>query len=104
MRVELEYAIFGRLLKERRRKEKLSQRELRKVVGLNRVSMGNIESGKQRIMLRQALLLAQALDFSLDDVNTQIVASKLPNKLSEQPPKLKSLLEKIINPDSKEVI
>lgn len=98
MRVEQEYSIFGRVLKRHRLKKKYSQQKLAEEVDLTRVSIANIESGKQRIMLRDALLLANALEFSLDEVRTEISANKLHSKLAEQPRKVKSLLEQILTP------
>jgi DNA-binding XRE family transcriptional regulator len=96
MRVEQEYAIFGQVLKKHRKKKKYSQGALGKLVDLNRASIANIESGNQRVMFRDALILAKTLDFSLDEVKMEVAASKLEARLSQQPSKVKIFLEKII--------
>ncbi len=96
MRVEQEYAVFGRVLKKYRIKKKYSQEVLADLVELTRASIANIETGKQRVMLRDALALANVLEFSLDEVKSQIIANKLHAKLAEQPTRVKSMIEKVL--------
>lgn len=96
MRVEQEYAIFGQVLKKNRLKKKYSQQKLAELSEIARVSIANIETGNQRVMLRDALILAHVLDFSLDDVRTEVVANKLQSKLAQQSTKVKNILEKIL--------
>lgn len=101
MRVEKEYALFGKVLKKYRIASGMSQNALANLakesgLKLNRVSITNIEAGKQRIMLRDALILSQTLDFSLDEVKSLIVEKSLKARISMQPKRVKKLLENLL--------
>jgi transcriptional regulator with XRE-family HTH domain len=60
------YAEVGRLVREERKAKKLTQDELAEKVHLNRVSITNIESGKQKILLHTLVDIANALEVSPD--------------------------------------
>lgn len=54
--------VFGRKLASLRRQRDLSQSELANRVGLSRVTIANLEGGKQNVQLSQVFVLAKALD------------------------------------------
>src|SRR5687767_12498705 len=58
------YAEVGRLVREERKAKKLTQDQLAEKVSLNRVSITNIESGKQKILLHTLIDIAKALEIS----------------------------------------
>lgn len=55
------YAVLGKLVREHREGQGMSQQALAKRVGLSRASVANIENGRQRIPLHHLYRLAQAL-------------------------------------------
>lgn len=55
------YSVFGKRLADERLARKISQQELANLVGLSRASIANIEAGRQRVLLHQAVGLVQAL-------------------------------------------
>ena len=62
------YQVFGRRLRELREKNHVPQQELATLSGLNRSSIANIESGKQRVLLHQVLQFAEALHVTLGEL------------------------------------
>lgn len=56
------YILFGKRVAEARDQAKLTQQGLADKVGLSRASVANIEAGRQRIVLHQALEITHALD------------------------------------------
>ncbi len=60
--------IFGQLLKKHRILNGFTQAELGKAVGLDRISICNLETGRSYPCLDNAILLANYLGFSLFDV------------------------------------
>src|SRR5688500_5854414 len=62
------YAEFGRLLRQKRSAEKLTQQALAERVGLSRTSITNIELGKQHIPLHMLFELASAVNTSPDQL------------------------------------
>ena len=61
MKLELLYKDFGRLVREHRRRLRLTQTQLGERVGLSRTSITNIEQGRQKVLLHQVFLLAESL-------------------------------------------
>jgi transcriptional regulator with XRE-family HTH domain len=55
------YLEFGRLVREHRRRLKLTQEELGELVGLTRTSITNIERGRQKVLLHQVFQIASSL-------------------------------------------
>lgn len=55
------YSVFGKRVADERLARKISQQELADLVGLSRASIANIEAGRQRVLLHQAIGLVQAL-------------------------------------------
>ncbi len=65
--LEFESAIynrFGRVLRKMREKDGMTQDQLAQHVGLERTSITNIESGKQRVLLHDIFLFAMAFGSS----------------------------------------
>lgn len=61
MDADLLYVEFGRLVRQHRRRLQLTQIDLGRRIGLTRTSVTNIESGRQRVLLHQMFLIAEAL-------------------------------------------
>jgi len=59
-------SVFGRKLRDLRRERDLSQSQLGDLLGLSRVTIANIESGKQNVQLHQIFSLASVLDIHVD--------------------------------------
>ncbi|MEM7667323.1 MAG: helix-turn-helix transcriptional regulator [Pseudomonadota bacterium] len=55
------YVLFGRRVAEAREKAELTQQQLADEIGLSRASVANIEAGRQRIVLHQAIEISEAL-------------------------------------------
>lgn len=55
-------ALFGQLLATARRSRRITQSELASRVDLSRVTIANLESGKQNVQLHQVFTLAEALN------------------------------------------
>lgn len=66
--IEQCYRLFGSLLKERREASGLSQEHIGRVIGLTRVSITNIEQGRQRIMLHHAWPLARLFQIDINEI------------------------------------
>lgn len=58
------YEEFGRLLRDQRDKEGLTQKDISERVGLSRTSITNIELGKQHVSLHLLYKLASAVNTS----------------------------------------
>lgn len=56
------YRVFGARVRELREEKSVTQEELARRVELSRTSITNIEQGRQRVMLHQAVEIARALD------------------------------------------
>jgi len=59
---------FGRLLRQRRKELKLSQKDFARAVGLSRTSVTNIESGRQPVSLPSLYVMAEALQVDVADL------------------------------------
>ncbi len=62
------YRVFGQKLRELRLRKQIPQQELATLSGLTRASVANIESGRQRVLLHQAVEFAEALGVSLAEI------------------------------------
>lgn len=60
--------LFGRRLAAARRFHKVSQAELAKRIGRSRVTIANLESGRQNVQLHQVFSLASALDVPVPEL------------------------------------
>jgi transcriptional regulator with XRE-family HTH domain len=59
-------SVFGANLRRARRSRDLSQGQLATRVGLSRVTIANMEGGKQHIQLHHVFLFAKGLDVPID--------------------------------------
>jgi DNA-binding XRE family transcriptional regulator len=59
---------FGANVKRRREDLRLTQEYVATILGLSRPAVANIEAGKQNTLLHHAVLIAMALDCSLDSL------------------------------------
>lgn len=69
------YVEFGRLVREHRLRLKLTQIELARKIGLTRTSVTNIEKGRQKVLLHQVFLIADALGVSAESLVPPAVSS-----------------------------
>ena len=90
--IEPQYKKFGDLVRAEREKKQLSQKQLSEKLGFSRVSLANIESGRQRVMLLEAIELANLLEFSLYDLQMEFSGDRLEKKVLEQPKKVREAL------------
>jgi transcriptional regulator with XRE-family HTH domain len=58
--------VFGRKLRDLRRERDLLQLQVGDLLGLSRVTIANIESGKQNVQLHQIFSLASVLNVQVD--------------------------------------
>jgi DNA-binding XRE family transcriptional regulator len=80
------YQIVGQNVKNFRLKSKISQLELSKNVGVSRISIVNIESGKQRPSLYLISQIAECLARSLHEVIPAGIIEPNPENTSFIPP------------------
>jgi len=85
------YIRLGHLIKIARVKAKKSQDTLAKHLGLSRVSIVNIEKGRQKMLIHDLVLTAQFLDVSLTDLvplnfdsSENTLEINLKNKINKQ--------------------
>ncbi|MFD6073739.1 helix-turn-helix transcriptional regulator [Amycolatopsis lurida] len=62
------YAVVGSKIKETRTREKVTQTELAKTLGLTRSSVANIEAGRQRVQLHGLAQIALILKVDISDL------------------------------------
>lgn len=94
-------AAFGRLVKDRRDKAGWSQEELATRVGLSRVSIVNIEAGRQRISLAHAISVASQLGIALEELQHLFGDAKLNDELENQPIDIRNELIDALTKDRK---
>ena len=74
------YNVIGRRIRETRRKRGISQATLAEHVGLNRTSIANIESGKQKLLVHTLYLFSDALAISVQDLLEMPSAAPAPTQ------------------------
>src|SRR5437016_3336973 len=62
------YDQLGTLIRNRRKKLLLTQRDLAARIGISRASLANIETGRQKVLVHQLYALATALDLAPSDL------------------------------------
>jgi transcriptional regulator with XRE-family HTH domain len=62
------YDQLGTLIRNRRKKLLLTQRDLAARIGISRASLANIETGRQTLLVHQLYALATALDLAPSDL------------------------------------
>ena len=93
--IEPQYKKFGELARVHREKMDLPQKEVADQLGISRVSLANIESGRQRVMLLEALGLANFLGFSIATLQDEFRGNRLEKKVLEQPKKIRDALQAV---------
>src|SRR3954464_11581366 len=83
MEIETEYNVFGSFVKSQRESRGLSQDDLAKLLDLSRVSVANIEGGRQRVLLHQAFQLAKALDISLENIQSESTKRRIDHRIDQ---------------------
>jgi DNA-binding XRE family transcriptional regulator len=98
------YRIVGRQLRERREKLKLSQNTIADDVGVQRTSITNIESGRQKPPLHLLYSICLALKIELADVLPktgdvelrQVVNVEVDKETKQMPPKAAYALQQML--------
>jgi transcriptional regulator with XRE-family HTH domain len=86
------YETIGDQIKAARTRQRVTQTELGKRVGLTRSSIANIEAGRQRVMIHWVMQIAEALDVSTarlitrPDMTEQTIKTLASDELNGQPP------------------
>ena len=62
------YSVVGGKIKEARVREKVTQTDLARLLGLTRSSIANIEAGRQRVQLHGLVQIAIALNLPVADL------------------------------------
>jgi transcriptional regulator with XRE-family HTH domain len=62
------YDQLGTLIRDRRKKLLLTQRDLAARIGISRASLANIETGRQKVLVHQLYALAAALNLKPSDL------------------------------------
>ena len=62
----MDYRLFSYQLKELRKERNLTQEELGELIGISKVSISNYENGLQKPTVETLVLLAKALDCSIN--------------------------------------
>lgn len=95
--IESQYRRFGEVIRAVREGKKLSQTDVAEQLGISRVSLANIESGRQRVMFLEAIELANQLGFSLAALQAEFSENQLDKKVKEQPKKIRDALLSVRN-------
>lgn len=66
------YKMFGAELKLARERAGVTQKDLGKMLGLTRVSVANIEAGRQRVLLHHCLALSAMFHIDLNALRPQL--------------------------------
>ena len=86
------YETIGDQIKAARTRQRVTQTELAKRVGLTRSSIANIEAGRQRVMIHWVMQIAEALNVSAirlitrPDMTEQTIETLASEELDGQPP------------------
>lgn len=86
LKLDLFYIKLGQNISQLRREKKIKQETLASHLGLSRISISNIESGKQRIQLHSLLSLAGLLQVSINELIPVMtnLADNMPSKLEKK--------------------
>ena len=85
------YEEFGRRVREARELKGISQRELAERLRMTRSSVANVEAGRQRVLVHQAVQIAEAIGVQVYDL-IPAVLSLIDQQVLDLPPD-KALLE-----------
>lgn len=79
-----EHKIFGQMVREARQKMQLSLEEVGEALDLHPGSLRQIELGYQGVYLRNAIQLANALGFSLSDLQKRASEGEAANEIKKK--------------------
>lgn len=97
------YEAIGEKIKEARKLRNLNQDVLADRLGISRVSLGNIELGKQRVPLHVLLDICESLNVTMNDIVPQNIQSDnlidplILNKIKKETEDSPESSEKVIN-------
>lgn len=74
--LDLYYASLGENIRKARDEAKLTQQDLANAIGLSRVSVVNIEKGRQKPMPHHLEMVIRVLQCSIDDIYPRITENK----------------------------
>ena len=78
------YKNLGQSIRDFRKKEKLSQEALANYLRLSRISIVNIEKGKQKVQIYTLYVIAKYLKVSIDDLMPEKSIDIITNKVMEK--------------------
>lgn len=91
------YVSLGNAIRLGRKQKRLNQIDLARAVKLSRVSIANIENGRQRLPLHTAVLIDKLLDLDLFHIETKTSASEkvmVRSKMMRKEKQIKKLIRK----------
>ncbi|RYE27488.1 MAG: XRE family transcriptional regulator [Sphingobacteriaceae bacterium] len=97
------YEIIGDKIREARKLRNMNQDLLADRLGISRVSLGNIETGKQRVPLHVLLDICESLNVTMNDIVPQNVKSdnlidqSILNKIKRETEDSPESSEKVLN-------
>ena len=78
------YKNLGQLIRDFRKKEKISQETLATHLGLSRISVVNIEKGKQKVQIYTLYLISKYLKISMNNLMPELSVDIITNKVMEK--------------------
>jgi transcriptional regulator with XRE-family HTH domain len=81
---EIFYKNLGDSIRDFRKKEKISQEALAKNLNISRVSILNIEKGKQKVQIYTLYLISKYLRVSMDNLMPKQSVDIITNKVTEK--------------------
>jgi DNA-binding XRE family transcriptional regulator len=91
------YHRVGELIKDARNKAEVTQDELARILGMSRISIVNIEQGKQKIQLHTLIEMVNYLGIPISDFFTTLNFILKPNVTSK---KIENKIKKEVNPEN----
>jgi transcriptional regulator with XRE-family HTH domain len=78
------YKDFGRLVRDHRRRVRVTQSQLGERIGLSRTSITNIEQGRQKVLLHQIFALAESLEIRPEALLPAVTPSEMSPRIEEK--------------------
>ena len=97
------YETIGEKIREARKLRNLNQDILADKLGISRVSLGNIEAGKQRVPLHVLLDICESLNVTMNDIVPQpvqtgdLIDPAILNKIKRETDDSSESSEKVLN-------
>jgi len=90
------YISFGNQVRAGRVKRKFSQTTLAKLSGLTRQQIANVESGRQKVFLHDAIVLMKILEIEYSQISSHLFDEDLNSELKKQEPAVRSAIASIL--------